>query len=94
MRKKELKYRHLLLHEIMLDKIHTFDNQLLKLNVSRNDVKLRLTHLDLFALQLEQELLILNEYDLIEDEYSYNVFIKTGVQNDKITEVSIFLRYN
>lgn len=89
MRQDELKYRHLCLHESMLTKINMFDCKLSKLNVLRRDVVLQVTFLDLFAVQLEEELIILNEFDLIEDEYLYNVFVKTGVQNKKADQVNV-----
>lgn len=90
MRKEKLKYRHKCLHESMLMKINMFDEYLLTLETKRIDVKLRVTFLELFALTLEEELLILNDFDLLENEYSYNVYLKTRKQNDKINQVKQF----
>eukprot|EP00102_Acyrthosiphon_pisum_P018899 XP_016656109.1 PREDICTED: centromere-associated protein E [Acyrthosiphon pisum] len=87
MRKEQLKYRHMHLHETMLTKINMFDDDLMELDKMRKDVKLRIKFLDLLALTLEEELIILNDFDLVEDEYSHSVYIKTGLQNDKVNQI-------
>lgn len=94
MKKEELKYRHLCLHESMLTRIHMFDCHVSTLNDLRRDVELHVTFLDLFTKKLEEELIILNEYDLIEDEYLYNVFVKTGIQNKKADQVTVLIKYS
>lgn len=88
MRKERLKYEHHCLHESMLMKIKMFDDHLYFLETSRKDVKLRITFLDLFSIKLEEELLILNDFDLLENEYSHNVYVQTGKQNDKVNQVN------
>lgn len=90
MSKLKLKYRHMQLHDTMLTKIKIFDDHLLKLNKIQRKDKLRIKFLDLWATTLEEELLILNDFDLLEDEYSYNVYVKTGIQYDKAREVIYF----
>lgn len=90
MRKENLKHKHQCLHESMLTKINMFDDHLLMLEKTRKDVKLRITFLELFAITLEEELLILNDFDLLEDDYSYNVYLKTGKQNEKVNQVYYF----
>lgn len=87
MRKEKLKHRHDCLHESMLTKMNMFDDHLLTLETTRKDIKFRITFLDLFALTLEEELIILNDFDLLEDEYCNNVNLKTGKQNEKINQV-------
>lgn len=89
MRKEHLKYKHLCLHETMSTKINMFDERLLLLKRNRIDVMLQITFLDLFASTLEEELLVFNDYDLLEDDCEYNLFVKTGMQNEKAKEVSI-----
>lgn len=89
MRIKELKYRHLCLHDSMLTMINMFDNKLLELNVLRKDVKYRITLLNLFAIQLEEEMVVLNKFDLIIDEYLYQIFLKTRELNNKNEEVNV-----
>lgn len=88
MRIKELKYRHLCLHDSMLTIINMFDSKLSELNVLRKDVKYRTTLLNLFAIQLEEEMIVLNKFDLIKDEYLYNIFLKTKELNNKSEEVN------
>lgn len=90
MRKEQLKYRHMHLHETMLTKISMFDDDLMELDNMRKDVKLRIKFLDLLALTFEEELIILNDFDLVEDEYSHSVYLKTGLQNDKVNQVMYF----
>jgi len=90
MRKEQLKYRHMHLHETMLTKINMFDDDLIELYKMRKDVKLRIKFLDLLALTFEEELIILNDFDFVEDEYSHSVYIKTGLQNDKVNQVMDF----
>lgn len=85
-----LKYIHLYLHDSMLTKINTFDDSILSLGVKRNDVKFCITFLELFALTLEEELLILYDFDLLEDDYAYNIHEKTAVQNSKVEKVIIY----
>lgn len=87
MRKEKLKYRHKCLHESMFTKINIFDDHLIMLETMRNDVELRITFLDLFASTLEEEMIILNNFDLLEDEYTYNVLQKTEKQNEKVNQV-------
>lgn len=87
MRKEKLKHRHNCLHESMLTKINMFDDHLLTLETTRRDIKFRITFLDLFALTLEEELIILNNFDLLEDDYCNNVCLKTRKQNEKINQV-------
>jgi len=86
----KLKYRHMHLHESMLRKIDMFDDQLFKLNKMRIEVKLEIKFLDLWATTLEEEMLVLYDFDLLEDELSYNVHVKTGLQNDKAQQVICF----
>lgn len=83
----KLKYRHLHMHETMLKKIKMFDDHLFKLNKTRIDVKLEIIFLDLWATTLEEEMLVLYDFDLLEDELLYNVHIKIGEQNDKAQQV-------
>lgn len=83
----KLKYRHLYMHETMLKKIKMFDDHLFKLNKMRTDVKLEIIFLDLWATTLEEEMLVLYDFDLLEDELLYNVHIKIGEQNDKAQQV-------
>lgn len=90
MEKEKLKHKHDCLHESMLTKINIFDDHLSMLETTRKNVKLRITFLELFALTLEEELLVLNDFDLVEDEYSYNVYLITVKQNDKINQVKLF----
>ncbi|XP_015370284.1 PREDICTED: uncharacterized protein LOC107166226 [Diuraphis noxia] len=87
MRKEQLKYRHKHLHETMLTKINKFDDDLTELNKMRKDVKLRIKFLDLLALTFEEELIILNDFDLVEDECLHSVYLKTGLKNDKINQI-------
>ncbi|VVC29555.1 WD40/YVTN repeat-like-containing domain,WD40-repeat-containing domain,WD40 repeat [Cinara cedri] len=87
MLKDNLKYKHKCLHESMLTKITMFDDQLFMLKRLRKDVKSQITFLELFSLTLEDELLILNDYNLLEDEYAYRVHIKTGQKNAKIDKI-------
>ncbi|CAH1730872.1 unnamed protein product [Aphis gossypii] len=83
----KLKYKHMHLHETMLKKIDMFDDQLFKLNKMRIEVKLEIKFLDLWATTLEEEMLVLYDFDLLEDELSYNVHVKTGLQNDKAQQI-------
>lgn len=92
MRVEKLKHKHVCLHESMLTKINIFDDHLSMLETTRKNVKLRITFLELFALTLEEEMLVLNDFNLVEDEYSYNVYLTTVKQNDKINQVNIFNR--
>lgn len=87
MRKEKLKYRHMCLHKTMLTKINMFDNDLNELDKMRKSVKLQIKFLDLLALTFEEELIILNGFDLVEDEYLQNVSLKIGLQNDKVNQV-------
>lgn len=89
MRIKELKYRHLCLHDSMLTMINMFDSKLSNLNVLRIDVKYRITFLKLFAIQLEEEMIVLNEFDLIIDKYLHQIFLKTRELNNKNEEVNV-----
>lgn len=90
MRIDKLKYRHSCLHESMLTKINMFDDHILMLDKLRKNVKLRITFLDLFAITLKEELIILNDFDLLEDDYLYNVYLKTEKQNDKVDQVKLY----
>lgn len=90
MRKEKLKHKHKCLHKSMLTKINMFDDHLLTLYTLRKDVNLSITFLNLFASTLEEELIILNNFDLLEDEYSHNVYLKTIKQTDKVNEVKYF----
>lgn len=90
MRKEQLKYRHMHLHETMLTKINMFDDDLMELDKMRKDVKLQIKFLDLLALTFEEELIILNDFDLVEDEYLQGVYLKTGLQNNKVKQVMYF----
>ncbi|XP_022179157.1 uncharacterized protein LOC111039821 isoform X2 [Myzus persicae] len=87
MRKEQLKYRHMHLHETMLTKINMFDDDLMELDKMRKDVKLQIKFLDLLALTFEEELIILNDFDLVEDEYLQGVYLKTGLQNNKVKQI-------
>jgi len=87
MRKEQLKYRHMRLHETMLTKINMFDDDLMELDKMRKDVKLRIKFLDLLALTFEEELIILNDFDLAEDKYLQSVCLNIGLQNDKVNQV-------
>jgi len=84
----KLKYRHMHLHETMLKKITMFDDHLFKLNKMRIDVKLEIKFLDLWATTLEEEMLVLYDFDLLEDELQYKVHVKTGEQNNKAQQVT------
>jgi len=90
MRKEQLKYRHKHLHETMLTKMNMFDYDLMELNKMRKDVKLRIKFLDLLALKFEEELIILNDFDLVEDDYLHSVYLNTGLKNDKVFQVMYF----
>lgn len=92
MRKDNLKYRHLCLHDTMSTKINMFDERLVLLKRKRIDVMLQIIFLDLFALTLEEELLIFNDYDLLEDDCEYNLFLRTGIQNEKAKQVNMNIR--
>lgn len=85
--KDKFKHKYDCLHESMLTKINMFDEHTLSLEKERKDIKLRLMFLNLFAVTLEEELLILNDFDLLEDEYSYELFVKTGDQNNQVKQV-------
>lgn len=87
MRKEDLIYKHNVLHKSILEKIQFFDKKLLALRTKRIDVKLSVVFLDLFALTLEEELLTLSDFDLLEDRYSYDVYLKTKTQNEKADQV-------
>ncbi|XP_050529601.1 cilia- and flagella-associated protein 44 isoform X2 [Daktulosphaira vitifoliae] len=87
MREKKLRYKHKCLHELIFTKIEMFDNHLAELETERIAVVLRIKFLELFALTLEEELLILNDYDLLEDEYSYDVYIITEKQNELSAQI-------
>lgn len=93
MRKEKLKYRHKCLHESMLMKINMFDDHLIVLETMRKDVKFHITFLDLFASTLEEEMIILNNFDLLEDEYTYTVLQKNEKQNDKVNQVKYLHKY-
>lgn len=94
MRKDKLKYKYKCLHESMLTKINIFDDYLIMLETERKDVKLHITFLDLFASTLEEEMIIFNNYHLLEDEYMYNVHEKTEKQNEKVIQVKCFYTYH
>uniref|UniRef100_A0A2S2P1G3 WD repeat-containing protein 52 n=2 Tax=Schizaphis graminum TaxID=13262 RepID=A0A2S2P1G3_SCHGA len=87
MRKEQLKYRHMCLHETMLTKINMFDDDLMELDKMRKDVKLRIKFLDLLSLTFEEELIILNDFDLAEDKYLQSVCLKISLQNDKVNQI-------
>ncbi|XP_025191573.1 uncharacterized protein LOC112591851 [Melanaphis sacchari] len=87
MRKEQLKYRHMRLHETILTKINLFDEDLIELDKMRKNIKLRIKFLDLLALTFEEELIILNDFDLVEDEYLQRVCVKIGLQNDKVNQI-------
>lgn len=87
MRKENLKYRYKCLHESLLTKINMFDDELLQLETERKDIKLQITFKNLFLSTLQEELLILNDFDLLEDKYSYDLYLKTVKQNEKVNEV-------
>lgn len=87
MRKEKLMHRHSLLQESMLRKIDRFDEDLSSLKEERKDIILHSTFLNLFSITLEEELIILNDFDLLEDKYSQNLFIKTEKQNDQVQQV-------
>lgn len=87
MRKEKLVHRHNLLQESMLRKMNRFDEDLSSLEKERKDIILHTTFLNLFAITLEEELIILNDFDLLEDQYSYNLFMKTVKQNDQLKQV-------
>jgi len=89
-RKEQLKYRHMHLHKTMSTKINMFDDDLIKLERMRKDFKLQIKFLDLLALTFEEELIILNDFSLVEDKYSQSVYFKTSLQNDKINQVIYF----
>lgn len=93
LRRSHLKHRHECLHESMLTKITVFDNHLLALDVERKDVKIHITFLDLFAMTLEEEMIILNDFDWLEDENLRNVHKKMLIQNEKINQVKRFSVY-
>lgn len=78
------------MHETMFRKIEIFDDNLFKLHKIRIEVKLDIKFLDLWATTLEEEMLVLYDFDLLEDELLYNVHIKTGFQNDKAQQVLCF----
>jgi len=86
----KLKYKHMHLHDTMLKKINMFDDQLFKLKKMRVDIKLEIKFLDLWATTLEEEMLVLYDFDLLEDEFSYKVHVKIGAQNDKAQQVICF----
>lgn len=87
MRKENLKHRLKCLHESMLAKINTFDDHLLTLVTLQKDISLSIIFLEVFALTLEEELIVLNNFELREDEYSHKVYLKTSEQNDKVNQV-------
>ncbi|XP_050423055.1 cilia- and flagella-associated protein 44 [Adelges cooleyi] len=87
MRREKLKYKHRCLHESILAKIDMFDNRLIKLGGQKNDLLLRITFLELFTVTLEEEMLILNDFDLLEDQYSYDLHVITGKQNAKAEHI-------
>lgn len=88
MRKDELKYRHLCLHDTMLTKINIFDDDVLMLETERIDVEIYIAFLEIFMLKIEEELIILNDFDLVEDEYEHIAYETLGKQNEKVLEVS------
>ncbi|XP_015370377.1 PREDICTED: uveal autoantigen with coiled-coil domains and ankyrin repeats-like [Diuraphis noxia] len=87
MRIDKLKYKHMHLHATMLNKINMFDDHLFELNKMRIDIKLEIKFLDLWATTLEEEMLVLYDFDLLEDELSYKVHVKIGLQNDKAQQI-------
>lgn len=93
MRIDELKYKHMHLHASMLNKINMFDDHLFELNKMRIDIKLEIKFLDLWATTLEEEMLVLYDFDLLEDELSYKVHVKIGIQNDKAQQVICFNKF-
>lgn len=95
-RHDKLKYRHLCLHDSMLTKINIFDDKVITLEAERNDVKLCITFLELFTLTLEEELLVLYDFDLLEDDYEHRIYKKTAVQNATVEKVIIrfHIRYS
>lgn len=88
--RSQLKYRHDCLYESMITKINLFDDDILALDAERRDVKIRIAFLDLFALSLEEEMIILNDFDLLEDEYLHIIHKKTKKQNEKVNQVKRF----
>lgn len=93
LRRSHLKYRYDCLHESNLTKINIFDCRLLELDAERKDLKIRITYLDLFVLTLEEEMIILNDFDLLEDENLHIVREKTIIQNEKVDQVKHFFLY-
>lgn len=89
-RKEKLIHRHNLLQESMLRKINGFDEDLSILEKERKDIILCTTFLNLFGITLEEELIIMNDFDLLEDQYSHNIYIKTEKQNDQVKLVKYF----
>jgi len=88
--RSQLKYRHDCLYESMITKINLFDDDILALDAERNDIRVRIKFLDLFALSLEDEMIILNDFDLLENEYLHVVHKKTMIQNEKVNQVKCF----
>lgn len=86
-RKDELKYRHLCLHDTMLTKINIFDDGVLILETERINVKIHIAFLELLILKIEEELMILNDFDLVDDTYSYITNETIGKQNEKVLQV-------
>lgn len=87
--KDKLKYRHKCLHESMLMKITKFDNHINMAEKLRMDIQLKITFLKLFSLTLEEELIILNNFDLLEDNISYILNLKTEEKTAKVDQVLI-----
>lgn len=92
MKREKLKYKHNCLHESILTKMNIFDEHLLDLEKERKDIGLQTTFLNLFAITLEEELIILNDFNLLEDQYSYNLYIKTVKHNDQVKIVNISIK--
>lgn len=86
-RRTQLKYRHECLHESMLTRITMFDDDVAALDAERKRAKMRVTFLELFALTLEEEMIILNDFDLLEDGYLRVMNVTTAKQNDKVSQV-------
>lgn len=85
--KDKLKYRYTCLHDTMLMKITKFDNHINMMEKLRINIQLKITFLKLFSLTLEEELIILNNFDLLEDNISYILNLKTEEKTAKVDQV-------
>jgi hypothetical protein len=85
--KEQLKYRHACLHESMLRKVNVFDEQISTAEKMRKDQLLAVTFIDLFALSLKEEMMILRVFDLIEDEYEYATSLQILKLNSIVEKV-------